>query len=171
MKKIVISLLLLVASSVAMAQTWGDSILLTYKLHGQTRRFTTTFTRLPEGGCRLDWSIMRNMRMWHGSYEMSASALADGGRLSYLMPEDGNHVSLPDGETFAILSQRCFRELSDKGITTLNGATWTRVASGKGYLECKSDEGASMKVSTSPGFPLIISMADNPFEINWTATW
>lgn len=171
MKKIVSALLFLIGVAGAAAQTWGDTITLTYKLHGQTRRFTTLFSRTADGGARVDWSIMRNLHLWEGSYTMTPASVADGNRISWLMPEDGLRVTLPVGETFAMLSERSYNELRDGGTTVINGATWTRTGATGATLECVSDEGARMAVATAPGFPLIVSMRDNPFEINWTASW
>lgn len=171
MKRILFIALLALTGLVASAQALGDTITLTYKLHGQTRRFKTCFTARPDGGVVMTWSIVRNLRLWQGSFTMSASSVAAGNRLSFLMPEDGNHIDLPDGTTYAMLSRREYAKLAAGHPATIDGSVWTPVASTPEAIECRSDEGARMSVATTPGFPLIIAMQDNPLEINWTASW
>lgn len=172
MKKTISALLFLIAAIGAAAQDWGDTITLTYRLHGQTRRFKTVFTRLDDGGARMDWTIVRNLRLWEGSYTMTPQAVATGDRLSYLMPEDGLNVTLPPNETFAMLSTRSFTELSSAGHAEINGVGWETSCSENGVMKCVSEEGAHMDVSLADkGFPLIVRMSDNPAGINWQATW
>lgn len=171
MKKLLGLLTIALATLSASAQLPGDTITLNYKLHGQSRKFKTVFTLTDDGGARVDWSIVRNLKLWEGSYTMLPESVARGNRISYLMPEDGNNVTLPQGETFAILSQQSFDSLLAGYTTQINGATWTPVARSNQAIESVSDEGARMSVALTPGFPLIISMQDNPLEIDWTATW
>lgn len=172
MKKLFSILALGVAALTVSAQNFGDTITLTYKLHGQTRKFATVFSKEKDGAVKLDWSIVRNLKLWEGSYTMLPRSVASGSRISYLMPEDGNHVTLPEGETFAMLSQETFDLLLAGNPAKINGATWTpSPIRSNTALEAVSDEGARMSVALTPGFPLIVSMQNNPLEINWTASW
>lgn len=171
MKRLLYIAILALSSLTAAAQQFGDTITLTYKLHGQTRRFKTCFTRQPSGAVVMDWSIVRNLKLWQGSYTMTRASVASGDRISYLMPEDGNHVTLPEGTTFAMLSLHSYATLASGDPTVIDGSLWTPVAAAADAIECRSDEGAVMRVSTVKGFPLIVSMQDNPLEIDWTASW
>lgn len=148
-----------------------DSVKIAYKLHGQTRRFNTSFCRNADGSITMSWDIVRNLKTWRGSYTMTAEAVAGGNALSFLMPEDGNHVTLPANETFALLSRRALAELDDAGHTTINGIRWTREsAKGAATVTARDDKsGACMAVLNNPALPLITSMSGNPLEINWSA--
>ncbi len=156
------------ASAVAMT---CDSVKITYRLHGQTRRFNTSFCRQADGSVVMSWDIVRNLKTWHGSYTMSPEAVGRGSSLSFLMPEDGNHVTLPPGETFAILSRLSLGELIKTGETTLNNLRWTRTSApdDKTVTAVNRPSGATISVLNDTTFPLIISMQGNPLEINWTA--
>ncbi|MDE6802161.1 MAG: histidine phosphatase family protein [Muribaculaceae bacterium] len=171
MKRLLYLALLVLSTLAAGAQEFGDTITLTYKLHGQTRRFRTCYTERLSGAVVMDWSIVRNLRLWQGSYTMSPASVADGTSLSYLMPEDGNRVVLPDGTTFAMLSRCCHKTLAEGHAVTIDGVVWTPTAVTKEAIECVSSEGARMKVANSGALPLIVSMQNNPLEINWTASW
>lgn len=148
-----------------------DSVKITYKLHGQTRRFNTSFCHRDDGSVIMSWDIVRNLRTWHGSYIMPSEAVKSGTSLSYLMPEDGNHVTLTDDETFAIISQQTLADLTLNGKATINGMHWTLTsAPGAGTLTAVSQpSGATMTVLNNPSLPLVTSMQGNPLEINWTA--
>lgn len=100
------------------AECRQDSVKLTYKLHGQTRRFAAVFTGTDGGGMRMDWSIVRNLKTWRGSYTMTPQAVKSASAMSFLMPEDGRHETLPDNETFAILSRKAFDDLRGTGGPT-----------------------------------------------------
>ncbi len=152
------------------AECRRDSVKLTYKLHGQTRRFTAVFTHAGDGGIRMDWAIERNLKMWRGSYTMTAPAVASARSMSYLMPEDGRHVTLPDGETFAILSLEALEALKADGTADWAGTVYRlkEVKDGRVYAS-DTIEGAEICVLDDPAFPLVMSMAGNPLEINWTA--
>ena len=173
--KRLITLLLLAVTAAGWAMANGtadcDSVKIAYKLHGQTRRFNTRFCHRPDGGITLTWSIVRNLKLWEGSYDMTPVAVEHGTSLSYLMPEDGNHVTLPDNETFAILSRAALDSLKEHGHVTLNGIEWKTSATDNGVVTATDSRwGAKMTVADNPSLPLVISMTGNPFEINWTAT-
>ncbi len=153
----------------------GNALKATYKLHGQTRRFTFVYEATADGGLTLHWSIVRNMKLWTGSYTMTPSAVKDGTAQSWLMPEDGNHLTLPSNETFGIISQSALSTLKKNGEFTYNGVQWhqngiidTSLGS---VIEVEDpEEGARMTILDNPILPLILSMQDNPLEINWTIT-
>lgn len=171
MKKIILIMLLCLAVGPAlMAECRRDSVKLTYKLHGQTRRFNAVFTREDNGSLRMDWAIERNLKMWRGSYTMTPAAVASAGAMSFLMPEDGNHVVLPDGETFAVLSRSAADSLRKNGTMRWGGTEYRLDAATDGCLYAVDiNEGAKITILDDPDFPLVLSMADNPLEINWTA--
>lgn len=172
MKRSITILFLLAATICHIAAADCDSVKLVYKLHGQTRRFNTSFCHRPDGGITMSWDIVRNLKTWRGSYTMSSEAVANGNTLSYLMPEDGNHATLGHNETFAILSRNALETLNNKGHVTLNGIEWERIsAPGTPELVVRhTPTGACMTVANNMSLPLILSMQGNPLEINWTAT-
>ena len=145
----------------------------TYKLHGQTRRFKFAYVPEADGGITLHWSIVRNLKLWTGTYAMSPSAIKNGNAQSYIMPEDGNHIKLPSNETFGIISQSALKNLKKSGNFIYNGVLWHKTGEidsplGKAIRVEDRDEGARMTVLDNPDLPLILSMTDNPLEINWT---
>lgn len=170
-KSIFLLLTILFVALGAGAQEWNDSIRITYKLHGQTRRFNTVFRRLAGGGAEMSWEIERNLKMWRGTYTMTPHAVKEGNAMSFIMPEDGKHVTLPDNETFAILSQKAYNTLRDSGSMEWGGTTFRldSIANERLYAT-DTIEGARITVLDNKGFPLVTSMQDNPLEINWTAT-
>lgn len=150
----------------------GDTLSMEYKLHGQTRRFKFVYQPDPDGGMTLSWNIVRNLKLWTGSYKMSAKALREGDTLSALMPEDGNHVSLPDSETFAIISRKAYDSLVRNGEFIYGGVSYRKVSDPVSTMEgtievYDRDEGARMLILDNPEFPLIVAMDANPLEINW----
>ncbi|MDE6448606.1 MAG: hypothetical protein K2L41_00825, partial [Muribaculaceae bacterium] len=148
-----------------------DSVKITYKLHGQTRRFNTSFCRQADGAVVMKWDIVRNLKTWHGSYTMLPEAVKSGTSLSYLMPEDGNNVVLSSNETFAILSRQALHCLIHDGKLILNNIDWTLTSApdARTITAVSHPSGATMEVVNDPSFPLIVSMQGNPLEINWTA--
>lgn len=170
MKRFLYILLMALATLSAGAICRQDSVRLTYKLHGQTRRFAATFSHNDDGSVRMDWAIERNLKMWRGSYTMSPRAVETARTMSFLMPEDGRHVQLPDSETFAILSKTAFTALRDLGEMQWNNTTYRLDSIHNGIIQATDiEEGAVIKVLDDPDFPIITSMTDNPLEINWTA--
>ncbi|MDE6554137.1 MAG: GH92 family glycosyl hydrolase [Muribaculaceae bacterium] len=150
-----------------------DTLQVAYKLHGQTRRFKFVYIPEEDGGMILHWSIVRNLKPWTGSYHMSATAVKDGNAQSYLMPEDGNHLTLPDNETFGIISGSAFADLKKRGEFIYNGVAWRYSGTGESpfgrTIEVEDpEEGARMTILDDPRLPLILSMRDNPLEIDWT---
>lgn len=149
----------------------GDTVKVAYKLHGQTRRFVFVYEPMADGGITLHWSIVRNLKLWTGSYAMSAAAVKEGTAQSWLMPEDGNHVTLPANETFGIISRSALTSLKKKGEFLYNGVLWKRVGSDGQVVDVEDpEEGAKMTILDNPRLPLILSMRDNPLEIDWSFT-
>ncbi|MDE6523453.1 MAG: GH92 family glycosyl hydrolase, partial [Muribaculaceae bacterium] len=145
----------------------------TYKLHGQTRRFKFVFQPAPDGGITLHWSIVRNLKLWTGTYTMSPEAVKDGNAQSYIMPEDGNHITLPSNETFGIISRSALNSLKKSGKFLYNGVLWQKTGDidspfGKAIQVEDPEEGAKMTILDNPDLPLILSMTDTPLELNWT---
>lgn len=162
-------------SKVILQSQPNDILNIAYKLHGQTRRFKFVYEPTADGGITLHWSIVRNLKLWTGSYTMSAAAVKNGTAQSYIMPEDGNHITLPSNETFGIISQSALKDLKKKGQFLYNGVLWKKTdeidsPSGKAIQVEDQEEGARMTILDNPDLPLILSMTDNPLEINWTIT-
>lgn len=152
----------------------SDTLTATYKLHGQTRRFKYVFHNMPDGGIKLDWSIVRNLKLWTGSYVMTRQAVRHGDSLSYLMPEDGNHITLDDSETFGIISADALANLKDKGETIINGILFKKidVSPTTNVIHARDNaEGANIWILDNPRLPLILKMTDNPIEIYWTLSF
>ena len=152
-----------------------DTLLFTYKLHGQTRRFTVHYDMLGDS-LRYNWEIERNLKMWHGSYTMSPEAMQNGGVLSSRMPEDGNHLVLGDDELFNMLSRKAYSDVIANGRCRFAGTEWkladrNDVALSRSLLHLVDvNEGAQMWVLDIPQMPVIWKMQDNPLEQNWTCS-
>ena len=150
-----------------------DTLNAVYRLHGQTRRFKFMFEPAADGGITLHWNIVRNLRLWTGSYTMTAEAVMNGDSMSLLMPEDGNHVTLPGNETFGIISRSALESLKKEGRFVYNGVTYMRTGTietplGQAIEVLDPNEGARMSILDRPELPIVVSMADNPLEIDWT---
>lgn len=151
--------------------TVGDTLNVAYRLHGQTRRFRFVYEPTAAGGLTLHWSIVRNLKLWTGSYAMSPQAVKEGTVQSWLMPEDGNHITLPSNETFGMISRSALASLKKKGEFVYNGVLWKRVSSSNGVIEVEDAEEARMRILDNTRLPLILSMSGNPLEIDWNMTW
>ncbi len=139
--------------------------LFTYKLHGQTRRFTV---ELDESTLR--WSIVRNLKTWHGSYTMTDEALDNATLLSLEQPLDGLDIVLPDDQTFAVLPRKALNSALQSGRCLFDATEWQVTGHSDSLLTLQDiHEGAMMQVSLSLPLPLIVSMQNSPHEINWTA--
>ena len=150
----------------------GDTLKVAYRLHGQTRRFSFVYEPTADGGLTLHWSIVRNLRLWNGSYAMSPEAVRNGSAQSYIMPEDGNHVHLPADQTYGIISRSALDDLKGKGKFIYNGVLWKRTKISGPVIEVEDpEEGACMTILDNPGLPLILSMQRNPLEIDWNISY
>lgn len=139
----------------------------TFFLHGQKRRFDMTYTAAPDGSVLLTWGIERNLRWWKGTYLMPAAAVQNASGLCYTMPEDGNHIVLPSSELFCMLSQAQMNSIRTNKSVGINGVPFTVTKEDSGVITLTSSEGARIEVSTAASLPFIISMSDNPLEIDW----
>lgn len=174
-----ILLIALVAATAAMnlrGEEPADTLKFEYKLHGQTRRFKCVFTPTEAGGLKLGWGIERNLKWWSGSYTMTPGAVERGSAMSFLMPEDGNHVTLPADMTFAMISRSALAELRRNGRFTYDGVEYVAGPdsreSPRGQLIHAVDtlEGGQMWVLDRDDCPIVWEMRSNPLEINWTVT-
>lgn len=150
----------------------GDTISVAYKLHGQTRRFKFIYEEEKNGGLTLHWNIVRNLKLWEGSYRMDPEAIKNGNSQSYLMPEDGNHITLPIHETFGLISRSALDELKRTGKFIYNGVKYESKGS-ENEREYRlihvadNIEGGEMWILDSFRLPLIVKMTNNPLEIDW----
>ena len=96
--KLLTLLTLLWMSLAAGAQVIPDTLLFVFKLHGQTRRFEMSFEEKNDT-VSLIWGIERKLKWLSGTYTMMPENVENGSSLSFLQPEDKNHVTLPAGET------------------------------------------------------------------------
>lgn len=152
----------------AMRAAIGSKLRLTFKLHGQTRRYDSQFTWRGDT-LVYEWGIMRNLKWQSGSMAMLPEAVANGDVLSLLMPVDGEHVKLPANATAYIISRRALAELKSEGRTRCNNAEYRVVDTDGGYIHVKDDaEGAEMWVLDCEELPLVCRMAKNPLEQDWT---
>lgn len=149
-----------------------DTLQFTFKLHGQTRRFKVSFTE-EAGTLRMDWTILRNMKWWVGSYVMMPASLEEATELCFLMPEDGNHVEVPRHQICYMLSANAYRALKEKGECLFNRTRYKLYDSEEqllGYplLHIKDQiETGEMWIWDNPHFPLVWRMLNNPLEIDW----
>lgn len=171
MKKYILLLTALLGYTTLYASHNLDATL-NYRLHGQTRRFEVRFSHSADGSVIMTWNTERYLKMCHGSYTMLPQAVASASSISYLMPDDGNHITLPLDHTFAIISRQALDSLVNAGHVTLNNLCWERSsAATSGTVEARHlASGATMTVLNDPSLPLILSMERNPLNINWTAT-
>ena len=121
----------------------------------------------------LHWGIERNTRWQSGSYAMPQEALKTAVRLSFLQPEDGQHICLPIQETFALLSATAFQELKSQKAFHYNQTEYQLAdtksqAMGYSLLHVNdSVDGCEMWIMDNPDFPLIWEIQNNPLGINW----
>ena len=150
-----------------------DTLLFSYKLHGQTRRFSVWFD-MPGDSLRMNWTIERNLKLWRGSYTMSPNALENAEMISSRMPEDGNHLTLADDELFNLLSRKAYDSIKSTGACRFNNTEFRMldsdgIALDYPLLHLKDvNEGMEMWVLDCPVMPIIWEMRDNPLELNWT---
>ncbi|MCF0199440.1 MAG: glycoside hydrolase family 92 protein, partial [Bacteroidaceae bacterium] len=139
--------------------------LFTYKLHGQTRRF-----RMEICDKTLYWSIVRNLKTWRGSYTWTQEAQEHATSLCYEQPLDGQALTMPDDQLFAMLSQEALRNAQEHGVCTFCNTPCVVRDRKEGMLHLvDTNEGAEMWVRDDVTLPLIMEMRNNPVEINWKA--
>ena len=146
-----------------------EQYLFTYKLHGQTRRFRVSFKEHKDS-LTLSWSIERNLRLWTGSYTMTPKARRKASHLSYEQPLDGQHIVLPNNQLFALLPTKALKEVKKKGHVRYCNTDWMLTEQKDSLLHLVDMiEGSDMWVRDDIRLPLIVSMQNNPVEINWEA--
>lgn len=167
-------LLVLAAATAGTAQELlPDTLLFVFKLHGQTRRYEMTFSPRNDS-IVLNWRIMRNLHWQKGSFTMTPEAVRNASMLSFLMPEDRHHVTLPDDRTAYILSQEAYRTLKAKQHFEYNHTRYglkdsNETAAGFSLLHVyDKSEGGEMWILDNPVMPIVWKMQNNPLEINWS---
>lgn len=143
--------------------------LYTYKLHGQTRRFSVYFEKDADQ-LVLHWGIERNLKWWTGTYKMTLDALENADQLCYIQPLDGQDLTLHT-QTFGILSRKALRSLKTTGKCVYNHAAYTLISKEENkFLLREEHEGSEILVEDNEECPIIWSMQNNPVEINWKVT-
>ena len=151
----------------------SENLLFVYSLHGQTRRYSTTF-HIHNDTLTVKWGIERNTKWHSGEYITYPEAFNSGSALSFLQPIDKNIVTLEKDETFEIISRKAYKELKENGAFVYSGITY-KLAPTNEILNCKqpllhvvdNDEGCEMWILDNPALPIIWKMKNNPLEINW----
>lgn len=172
--KLLTLLTLLWMSLAAGAQVIPDTLLFVFKLHGQTRCFEMSFEEKNDT-VSLIWGIERKLKWLSGTYTMMPENVENGSSLSFLQPEDKNHVTLPAGETVYMIGRKAYRTLKTTGEMDYNRTTYRLLdtddrALGLPLLHVKDTvENEEMWILDHPTLPLVWRMKDNPLEINWTA--
>ena len=162
-----------------------NTFLAKFSLHGQTRRFyLDTRYDLETKQAIVDWRIQRNLKWWKGCYTMRSSSIHNGRRLCYEQPLDGQHVLVPDDQTFLFLSDLALADLRRvdgvlQGTMQYDDVRWTLIdedtlpswSDRASTLHFRSEEGAEMWVAVGLFCPLVVKMQDNPHEIDWEITY
>jgi len=140
-----------------------------YKLHGQTRRFDVTYNELLDGSIVMRWGIKRNLKYWQGSYTMSAESREHAKEINYIQPLDKQHITLGSNELFGFVSRDVVKAIKSKGSCIISNLSYKLLDSDNGKLHIKNDsEGSELWIKDDINLPIIVKMANNPQEINWT---
>ena len=107
----------------AAAQTVPDTLLFVFKLHGQTRRFEMSFEERNDS-VRLTWGIERKLKWLSGTFTMTPDNMENGTSLSFLQPEDQQHIVMPAGETVYLIGRKAYRTLKATGRMAYNLTTY-----------------------------------------------
>ena len=171
---ITLLLLLAIATGGAAQSALPDTLLFVFKLHGQTRKYDMSFVHKNDS-IVLNWRILRNLRWQKGTFTLPPQTVKRGTVLSFLMPEDGRHVVLPQEQTAYLLSQEAYRSLKARKSFAYNHTEYELLDSneralGFALLHVRDKaEGGEMWILDNPALPLVWSMQHNPLEINWRA--
>ncbi len=139
-----------------------------YKLHGQTRRFDVTFNETTDGSLVLRWGIKRNLKYWQGDYTMTAKAREHATSMSYIQPLDGQCITLPDTDLFAIISRDAYNSIKNNGKCTISNVSYSLLETNNGLLHLKDNaEGCELWVKDDINLPIVMKMVNNPVEINY----
>lgn len=173
-KQITLSLLLCIGTigSLCAQHIPTDTLMFVFSLHGQTRRYQTTFEE-KQDTLYMHWGIERYLKWLSGSYAMGRKSVEQAVRLSFLQPEDGKHVRLSSEETVAILSDAAYKQLKEQHTFVYNQTTYSVLDMDEKALGCSlihvedTLEGCEMWILDHPHFPLVWRIRHNPLEINW----
>lgn len=175
MKKIIFILSVILCTSIKLCAQIieSENLLFVYSLHGQTRKYNTTFY-LYNDTLSVRLSIERNTKWQSSEFITLPEALNSGTSLSFLQPIDKNIVTLPKNETFNILSRKAYKELKNRGAFVYSNVAY-RIAPTKEILNSKQPllhviedyEGCEMWILDNPSLPIIWKMKNNPLEIDW----
>lgn len=98
--------------------------------------------------------------------------------INYTQPLDGQHITLPDTQLFAILSRDALQQIKNTGecifsnthfVVTPSTAPTPSFPTPLIHLT-DTDEGAEMWVADDEHLPIIVKMKNNPVEIDWDVT-
>lgn len=176
-KSYIIGLLLAMAlEASAQSGIITDPMLFVYKLHGQTRKYQYTFVP-GNDSLTLNWGIERNTKWQSGTFTITATALRSADRMSFAQPIDGEHLTLPDNETYLIISQEAFDSLKKDGRFTYNDTEYKATGNkdmrnGMPLIHAHDEaEGCDIWILDRRDFPVIWEMSNNPLEINWSVSY
>lgn len=155
----------------------SNNYLFRYSLHGQTRRFAVNFTENNDS-LIMNWSIERNLKIWHGSYTMTPKARQSAISLNYAQPLDGQHITLGDTQLFALLSRDALQQIRTTSECTYCNTHFVVTPSKEPSPSfpiplihlTDTDEGVEMWVADDEHLPIIVKMKNNPVEIDWDVT-
>jgi predicted alpha-1,2-mannosidase len=153
------------------AGEWQPEYILTFKLHGQKRRYAIRLKEQADS-LQIQWGIERNGQWQEGSYILSPKARRSARSLSYAQPIDGQCLHL-DEATFALLSTDALSELKQTGTCRFNHTAFRLTETvagtdGRQWLRAVDEqEGAHLTVLDDSRLPLILQMEGNPVEIDW----
>jgi len=138
-----------------------------FDLRTQHRHFVFRFEE-EEGELLLKWQLPRPNKIQKGVYRMSRKARESASELSYEAPVDGNNVSLPAHQLFAVLSREAFRDITHRGLCDYNNSTLELMESTGNLLHLRNfEEGYDLWVNNDERLPIIVKMKNNPVEIDW----
>ena len=101
---------------------------------------------------------------------MTPKARRKASHLSYEQPLDGQHIVLPNNQLFALLPTKALKEVKKKGHVRYCNTDWMLTEQKDSLLHLVDMiEGSDMWVRDDIRLPLIVSMQNNPVEINWEA--
>lgn len=99
------------------------------------------------------------------------------GRMSFTQPVDGEHLTLPDNETYLLISQEAFDNLKKDGRFTYNDTEFKAsgnrdIRDGMPLIHAHDEaEGCDIWILDRRDFPVIWEMSNNPLEINWSVSY
>lgn len=145
-----------------------DTLLFTYSLNGQTRKFEVHFD-VQNKHILAHWRIFRNEKWLNGSFQIQPEAIRNGNRLTWQQPAPKQNIRLDKATTFGIISQCTYDSLTQQGKAILGNTPFVLTSRNNGLIHAiDHEEGAQITVRDDRNFPLIVEMQGNPVGINWT---